>query len=76
MPSEASSIPSVATLLTGLAMGESPRWHGNRLWLCDWGGREVLMVEQWSNRRAIARSSFRAAATAEGLRPQVGHSVV
>ena len=22
--------------LTGLALGESPRWHDGRLWVCDW----------------------------------------
>ncbi|MGE5830381.1 MAG: SMP-30/gluconolactonase/LRE family protein [Micromonosporaceae bacterium] len=31
-------------LLTGLAMGESPRWHEGRLWVCDWGAGEVLAV--------------------------------
>ena len=25
----------VKTLLTGLAFGESPRWHCDRLWLAD-----------------------------------------
>ena len=23
-------------LASGLAMGESPRWHDDRLWVCDW----------------------------------------
>jgi len=32
-------------LLDGLAFGESPRWHGGRLWVCDWGAREVLAVD-------------------------------
>ena len=45
MPSNLSSPPQVATLLTGLAMGESPRWHQNRLWFSDWGAQEVVAVD-------------------------------
>jgi hypothetical protein len=30
-------MPELRTLVTGLAFGESPRWHDGRLWLCDWG---------------------------------------
>jgi sugar lactone lactonase YvrE len=33
------------TLLTGLAIGESPRWHDGRLWLANWGTQEVLAVD-------------------------------
>lgn len=32
------------TLLTGLHIGESPRWHDGRLWLANWGAGEVLAV--------------------------------
>jgi hypothetical protein len=28
-------MPELHTLLTDLALGESPRWHAGRLWLCD-----------------------------------------
>jgi len=31
--------------LTGLAFGESPRWHENRLWFCNWGMQEVVAVD-------------------------------
>lgn len=34
----------VRTVLTGLALGESPRWHDGRLWLCDWGAQELITV--------------------------------
>jgi sugar lactone lactonase YvrE len=34
----------VKTLLTGLAMGESPRWHDNRLWFSDWGAQQITAV--------------------------------
>lgn len=32
-------------LLTDLAFPESPRWHGDRLWLADWGAHEVIAVD-------------------------------
>ncbi|WP_163511335.1 SMP-30/gluconolactonase/LRE family protein [Fodinicola acaciae] len=32
-------------LLTGLKIGESARWHDGRLWLCNWGTRQVLAVD-------------------------------
>lgn len=31
-------------LLTGLAIGESPRWHDGRLWLCNWCTQEIVAV--------------------------------
>jgi sugar lactone lactonase YvrE len=34
----------VQTLLTGLAFGESPRWHEKRLWFSNWGMQEVVAV--------------------------------
>ncbi len=30
---------------TGLAFGESPRWHDGRLWVCDWVAGEVLSYD-------------------------------
>jgi sugar lactone lactonase YvrE len=46
-------------LLTGIALGESPRWHDNRLWFCDWGAQEVVAVDLDGNREVILRvSSF------------------
>jgi sugar lactone lactonase YvrE len=32
-------------LLDGLAMPESPRWHDGRLWLSNWGTREIVAVD-------------------------------
>ena len=34
-------MPEPRILLTGLAFGESPRWHDDRLWLADWGAGEL-----------------------------------
>lgn len=42
------------TLLTGLAFGESPRWHDGRLWLSDWGAYEALAVDAAGNSEVVA----------------------
>jgi sugar lactone lactonase YvrE len=44
MPSKRSSTLEVQTLLTGLGFGESPRWHDDRLWFCNWGMQEIVAV--------------------------------
>ena len=36
-------------LASGIAMGESPRWHQDRLWLADWGAQEILAVSLTGN---------------------------
>ncbi|KQY36039.1 gluconolaconase [Caulobacter sp. Root487D2Y] len=41
------------TLLNGLVMGESPRWWNGRLWVCDWGARELLTVDMAGCRETI-----------------------
>jgi sugar lactone lactonase YvrE len=33
------------TLMTGIAFGESPRWHDGRLWFSDWGAEELIAVD-------------------------------
>ncbi len=38
-------MPEVQTLLTGLAVGESPRWHAGRLWFSNWGAQEVVALD-------------------------------
>jgi hypothetical protein len=43
------------TRLTGLAFGESPRWHDGGLWLADWGSQEVLAVDLDGNSQVILR---------------------
>src|SRR5216684_6760989 len=37
--------PGLQTLMTGIAFGESPRWHDDRLWFSDWGTQEVVAVD-------------------------------
>jgi sugar lactone lactonase YvrE len=38
-------MPELRTLMTGLAVGESPRWHAGRLWFCDWGADEIVALD-------------------------------
>ena len=40
---------------TGLQMGESPRWHDGRLWVCDWLAGEVLAFAPDGGREVVAR---------------------
>jgi sugar lactone lactonase YvrE len=44
------------TLLTGLVVGESPRWHAGRLWFCNWGAQEVLAVDLDGKTEVVAHS--------------------
>ncbi|MDE3205938.1 MAG: SMP-30/gluconolactonase/LRE family protein [Acidobacteriota bacterium] len=35
-------------------MGESPRWHGGRFWMCDWKAGEVLVFDVDGSREVVA----------------------
>jgi sugar lactone lactonase YvrE len=48
-------MPEPQTLLTGLAFGESPRWHDDRLWFSDMGANEVVAVDLDGKSEVIAR---------------------
>jgi sugar lactone lactonase YvrE len=48
-------MPQLYTLLTGLAFGESPRWHDDHLWFSDFGAQEVAAVDLEGNKEVIAR---------------------
>jgi sugar lactone lactonase YvrE len=43
------------TLLSGLAIGESPRWHEDRLWVCNWGAQEAVAVDLEGNSEVMLR---------------------
>src|SRR4051812_3124807 len=36
-------------------MGESPRWHDGRFYLCDWLAGEILVFESDGSRETVAR---------------------
>lgn len=38
-------MPGPHILLTGLAFGESPRWHEGRLWFANWGTQEIVSLD-------------------------------
>ena len=40
---------------SGILMGESPRWHEGRFWMCDWVAGEVLAFDDDANREVVAR---------------------
>src|SRR5215470_16942973 len=39
------SLSEVKMLLTGLAVGESPRWHDDALWFVNWGAQEIRTLD-------------------------------
>ena len=47
--------PELQTLMTGIAFGESPRWHDDRLWFSDWGAQEVIAVDLEGKSEVIVR---------------------
>ena len=47
--------PQPRVLMTGIAFGESPRWHEGRLWFSDWGAEELIAVDLDGNSEVIMR---------------------
>jgi sugar lactone lactonase YvrE len=45
----------IRTLLTGRGLVESPRWHGDRLYVSDWSAGEVIAVDLGGRSEVIAR---------------------
>ena len=43
------------TLVTGIAFGESPRWHDERLWFADWGTQELMAVDLEGKSEVVVR---------------------
>jgi sugar lactone lactonase YvrE len=48
-------LSELEVLLTGLAFGESPRWHDGRLWFSNWGTQEVIAVDVEGNSEVMLR---------------------
>ncbi len=42
------------TLMTGLGLGESPRWHEGRLWFADWVAQELIALEPGGESEVMA----------------------
>jgi len=48
-------VPELQTLMTDIMFGESPRWHGDRLWFADWGAQELIAVDLEGKSEVIVR---------------------
>src|SRR5260370_5888192 len=46
---------SVHLLLDGLVIGESPRWHEDRLWFAHWGTGEIVAVDLEGHSEVVAK---------------------
>lgn len=53
------TLPAARTLLTGLVMVESARWHEGRLWFADWGAGEVVAVDLDGHAEVMAAGPHR-----------------
>ena len=58
MPSKPPPARNTQVLMTGIAMGESPRWHENRLWFSDWGAQEIVTVDLDGNSEIAVQIPF------------------
>src|SRR5215831_13064236 len=58
MKAKQASAPKLRTLMTGVAMGESPRWHQERLWFSDWGAQEIIAVDVDGRSEVAVRVRF------------------
>ena len=58
MPAKRTLETKARTLMGGLAMGESPRWHEDRLWLSDWGAQEILAIDLHGKGEVVVRVPF------------------
>ena len=44
---------TLRVLLTGLGFGESPRWHDDRLWFCNWKTQQVVALDLDGNNEVV-----------------------
>jgi sugar lactone lactonase YvrE len=44
--------------MSGVAFGESPRWHDGRLWFSDWGAKEVIALDPAGHGEVVLRVEF------------------
>lgn len=58
MPTHMFPLSNVHPLFTGLAMGESPRWRADRLWLSDWGAQAIVSIDSNGNSEVEVQTLF------------------
>jgi sugar lactone lactonase YvrE len=44
----------VKTLMTGVLMGECPRWHDGRLWFADWVAEKLYVLDETGRHEVVA----------------------
>lgn len=44
----------VKTLMTGIVMGECPRWHDGKLWFADWMGEKLHTLDEGGQSAVVA----------------------
>jgi sugar lactone lactonase YvrE len=54
-PERRYDVSETRVLVDGLGFPESTRWRDGRVWLCNWGGGEVLAVSPDGRREVMAR---------------------
>src|SRR5207248_1815450 len=54
------SVAELQMLMTGLVVGESPRWHEGRLWFSNWGAQEIITVDLDGNSAVVGDGPRRA----------------
>ncbi|CAN7439942.1 SMP-30/gluconolactonase/LRE family protein [Mesorhizobium sp. LjNodule214] len=55
MHSQTSASNQARLVMSGLAFGESPRWHDGRLWVCNWGTGEILAIDAEGNSKVVLK---------------------
>jgi sugar lactone lactonase YvrE len=43
-------------VMTGIVLGESPRWHDDRLWFADWGAMQIIAVDSVGRSEVVERA--------------------
>jgi sugar lactone lactonase YvrE len=55
MPPQPPDVLEARPLLSDLVIGESPRWHENRLWFANWGAGEIVAVDLEGRSEVVAQ---------------------
>jgi sugar lactone lactonase YvrE len=55
MSSQQPPVVEAQLLLSDLVIGESPRWHENRLWIANWGTGEIVAVDLEGRREVVGQ---------------------
>ena len=48
-------LSEVKALMGGLVVGESPRWHDDRLWFVNWGAQQIQSLDSLGKSEIVAR---------------------